>query len=156
MLMRWKTCEVRVDGVPKAQPRTSAFARKMKNGKTVARVFTPGTAEEWKSCVVRDARPVRPETPIAEVPISVTMDLYLPRPKRLLRKKDPDDAIPATTLGDVDNFAKAVLDALTHDGWWSDDKLVTTLTVRKWFHERDGRPGAELRIAWPEYREDPS
>lgn len=142
--IRW-----RADGIPKPQPRTQAFARKTKTGGAVARVFTPGTAEAWKGEVVLAGRFLRPKTPIDDVPIAVEIDLEVPRPKRLCRKKDDPGPLPATTLGDVDNYAKAVLDALTHDGWWTDDKLVTDLHVRKSFHAIGDRPGAWVCLSFP-------
>lgn len=134
----------RVNGTPKPQPRPRAFARKI-GGKHVARVFEAGTAEAWKSDVVRDARPHRPEAPL-EGPVSVAIDFLMPRPKRLMRKKDPDGRIPAPAKPDRDNLEKAVLDALTTDGWWRDDAQVVAGEVRKLYHAKDEAPGAELVI----------
>lgn len=38
-----------------------------------------------------------------------------------------------TPKGDVDNYAKAVLDAITHAGIWTDDKWIVDLSVTKRF-----------------------
>lgn len=46
-----------------------------------------------------------------------------------------------TPKGDVDNYAKAILDALTHAGVWSDDKWIVKLTVVKRFAD----PGETAR-----------
>jgi len=133
-----------VRGLPKAQPRPRAFARKM-GGKVVARVFEAGTAEAWKADVIRCGEPHRPESPI-EGPVSVEIDFMLPRPKRLMRRKDPDGVMWATCKPDVDNLSKAVLDALTTDGWWRDDAQVVESTTRKVYHAKDGTPGALVCI----------
>lgn len=133
-----------VFGIPKAQPRVRAFARKM-GDKYVARVYDAGTAEAWKSLVVEAARPHRPETPL-EGPLLVAITFYLKRPKRLCRKKDPNGALPAISKPDIDNTVKAVLDALTQDGWWRDDAQVCELRATKLYHAKDGVPGAHIVI----------
>ena len=54
------TISFAVQGVPKGQPRPRAFAFKGK-----ARVFDPGTAEEWESRIAEAARPHLPREPLA-------------------------------------------------------------------------------------------
>lgn len=50
-----------------------------------------------------------------------------------------------TPLGDLDNYAKGVLDAITKDGrWWTDDKLVSHLVVEKSFAV--GEPGYDVTL----------
>jgi len=43
----------------------------------------------------------------------------------------------ACKVGDADNLAKSVLDALTKAGVWQDDKQVDELLIRKCYGERD-------------------
>lgn len=38
-----------------------------------------------------------------------------------------------TPMGDVDNFAKGVMDTMTDCGWWDDDRQVMDLHVSKRF-----------------------
>lgn len=134
--------DFRVDGIPKGQPRARAFSRGGKAG-----VFDPGTADAWKHAVAMAGRALRPSSPIASgVGVTVQVDCFLPRPKRLMRAKDTSDVIPHVGKPDADNLAKAVLDALTADGWWADDAQVFALIVRKWYHRKDGRPGATITI----------
>jgi Holliday junction resolvase RusA-like endonuclease len=38
-----------------------------------------------------------------------------------------------TPKGDIDNYVKAPLDAISHAGLWDDDKWVTTLVAHKRF-----------------------
>ena len=142
----WKTVALfRVDGSPKAQPRPRAFARKLGNGQTVVRAYEAGTAENWKSRIADGSRPFLPVSPL-EGPIRVDLDLLLPRPKRLFRKKDPAGELPHDKKPDRDNCEKAVLDAMTELGWWRDDAQVCAGEVRKLYHAKDGRPGARIRV----------
>lgn len=130
----------RVNGTPKAQPRARATMRGGHAG-----VFDPGTAAEWKARVALAARPYRPDQPIAG-PVAVTIDLFFPRPKRLCRARDPHGRIRHTAKPDRDNCEKAILDALTQDGWFRDDSQVCAGAVSKWYHEIGGRPGAVIVI----------
>jgi Holliday junction resolvase RusA-like endonuclease len=45
----------------------------------------------------------------------------------------------STPKGDVDNYAKAALDAITHAGIWPDDKWVVDLLIHKRF-AAEGEP----------------
>lgn len=133
-----------VDGEPKGQPRPRAFARKMGN-KFVARVYDCGSAEGWKSSIAVAAKPFIPAQPI-DTPVVLSICFYLPRPQRLCRKKDNPGMLPATCKPDLDNFAKAVMDALTVIGMWVDDALVSQLNVRKLYHAVGSKPGAYVSI----------
>jgi Holliday junction resolvase RusA-like endonuclease len=81
-----------------------------------------------------------------EGPIQVDIDFFLPRPKRLCRKKDPDGPVPCDAKPDRDNLDKAVLDALTALGAWKDDCQVFNGFVCKWYASKAGRTGAIIRI----------
>lgn len=135
---------VRVDGIPKGQPRPQAFARKM-GGKVVARVFTPGTAEAWKGAVAVAMEPHRPSSPV-EGAVCVEVMFFLPRPKGRSRKSDPTGPLWCPTRPDLDNLAKAVLDCLTLQGWWRDDSQVVDLRVTKYWHAIGERPGAVIGV----------
>ena len=111
----------------------------------MARVFETGTAEEWKSLFVAAARAQRPDVPL-EGPLCVDIDLFFPRPKNRCRRSDPDGSIRHTAKPDRDNADKAILDALTQDGWWRDDSQVCDGRVRKLYHPKDGRPGARITV----------
>lgn len=49
----------------------------------------------------------------------------------------------STPKGDIDNYVKAPLDAITHAKLWEDDKWVTDLVARKRF----ARPGEAAHTA---------
>jgi Holliday junction resolvase RusA-like endonuclease len=138
--MTWRTFVVR--GIPKAQPRPKAYVR---TGR--ASVYDPGTADSWKHCVVIAGSTVRPAVPIpSDVRVFLLVDL--PRPKRLLRKMDPEGAVPCPCKPDIDNLAKSTLDAMTDDGWWVDDAQITDLRVVKRYHGKSGHPGATITVWW--------
>ncbi|MBL8755938.1 MAG: RusA family crossover junction endodeoxyribonuclease [Planctomycetes bacterium] len=134
----------RVDGMPKAQPRARAFARRFGN-KFSARVYDPGTAEGWKAAVVAAARSHRPASPL-EGAICFDVDLFFARPKSLCRRRDPDGPIAHLAKPDRDNCEKALLDALKQDGWFRDDSQVCDGRVRKFYAAKDGRPGAQITV----------
>lgn len=77
--------------------------------------------------------------------LAVHIRYYLPRPARLMRAKDPDGAIPHTGRPDVDNLTKAIFDALNGVAW-KDDGQVSMTTMCKHYHEKWGKPRAEIRI----------
>lgn len=126
-----------VPGLPKGQPRPRAFARKMGNGKFVARVFDAGTAEAWKSSISAEAAQHKPAAPLAG-PVRLRILFLMPRPRAHYKSGHPERGLTAkapeqfTGKPDVDNLAKAVMDALTQCGWfWYDDAQVVMLIVRK-------------------------
>lgn len=142
-----------VHGEPKPQPRPRAFARKTAFG-TIARVYDAGTAEGWKSQIAEAARPFLPLEPIAG-PLALSIDFWLPRPnghfvaskrERGLKKGAEDFH---TARGDVDNFAKAVMDALTVLRLWQDDGQVADLSVTKRYEDPATGPGALVRLHRP-------
>lgn len=139
------SCSFRVHGTPKGQPRPRAFAR----GGQV-RVYDPGTAEGWKSCIAEAAKAKRPTTPLVGC-VHVDIDWFFPRPKRLMRKADSDEPIGHDRKPDRDNLDKAVLDALTVLGFWHDDAQVSAGILRKWYcakpGHRESEPGAWIHIA---------
>lgn len=134
IVQRW------VEGEPKAQPRARAFSR---GGK--ARMYDPGTANFWKRLVAHELRSHRPDVPIS-TPVLMTMEFYLPRPQRLMRAKDPSCPLPAKGKPDIDNLEKAVMDALTDDGWWTDDSIVVACSASKLFHAKGASPGMQISI----------
>jgi Holliday junction resolvase RusA-like endonuclease len=136
---------IRIDGIPKGQPRPRAFAV---GGK--AHVYNPGTAENWKSQIALAFRDFA-RKPITG-PVSLAVSFYMPRPKRLMRKKDPDGMMLHTAKPDIDNLLKAVMDALTTIGVWHDDTQVVSVSASKNYCEKDGKPGAMIGIKEIEQR----
>lgn len=137
-------------GEPKAQPRPKAFARKMGN-KFVARVYTPGSAENWKSCVAEAAKLHIQEMIVH--PVSVVMVFVMPRPKAHYK---PDGTLKASAPNwhaikpDGDNLYKGTIDALKTLGVISDDSIVVHHEVDKIYPTNPrGRTGAMITLQDP-------
>lgn len=78
-------------------------------------------------------------------PLAVEIDCYLPRPKSMMRRKDPDGPVPCYIGKDWDNLGKAVTDALTGI-LWHDDRQIWDGRVRKMYHEKAGTPRCVIRV----------
>ena len=140
-----KTIEVWVPGLPVAQPRARAVSFRGH-----ARMYNPGTANEWKACVIHALRQYFGTFP-ADVPIRCDLTFYLPRPKshfgsgknaQMLKKSAPTRP---TGKPDRDNLDKAVCDAITAAGVWVDDSQVTSGTIRKRYC-LEGQTGCQIYI----------
>lgn len=107
------------------------------------RVFTPKETRNWEQQVGVAGLPHRPEE-VIEGPVRVDILAVMPRPKRLLRKKDPDGLIWCTSKPDSDNIRKSVLDALKT--WWRDDSQVVDGRTIKVYAERTGHPRVMVRV----------
>ena len=129
-----------VAGVPVAQPRQRhAVVR----GRLHNYTPTDHPVNAYKAAV----RLVAMEAGIKPLdgPVAVNVRFYLPRPKRLLKKKDPDEALPHTVKPDVDNLWKSTADALKGLAW-NDDSQVYRTTASKYYVEKDGMPRTEINI----------
>ena len=130
-----------VPGVPVGQGRP----RFVRVGNYV-RTYTPKRSAEWQAeaATVFAAGWSRP--PLDE-PVRVVLVAVMPRPKRLLRKSDPVGRIICTTKPDVDNVAKAGLDALTKAGVIRDDAFVARLFVEKTYAAVEEGPRVEVTLS---------
>jgi len=135
------SCTFMVYGEPKGKPSARAVVR---NGR--AGTYTPSTAGEWMQAVVLAARDAGLGVAPIDGALAVAIDVYMPRPKSLMRKKDPEHEIVCRTKPDADNLAKAILDALTTAGVWIDDAQVVELHVHKWYVAKGMRPGASISL----------
>ena len=121
--------------VPKARPRARVVGRH-------ARIYTPSTTRRFEA-LVASCVPVDAEQPGDLV--RVDLMVYLPRPKQRPRYMPRwlwSMAEPYhRAVGDVDNYAKAVLDGL--DGWLGNDIRVVDLRAQK---RVSVRPRVEVRV----------
>lgn len=148
-----------IAGLPKGQPRARS-AKGMKG------VYDPGTADHWKMLVRASFEKALPEVPFDE-PLRIDMDFFFKRPKVFNKrtreaydgtKNIPSGVVLHTSKPDRDNLEKAVLDAMVNVGYMRDDSLVVAGQVRKFYHARDGRPGAIIvvsRLGGRQASEDP-
>lgn len=145
------TISFQVYGLPKGQPRARAFAQRFGN-KYSARMYDPGTADEWKEQVYRilslGLDDIGAEPTLG--PVRVTMTFFMPRPKAHFGKHGLKDKAPKEPVGkpDIDNLTKLVLDVITKDGRvWRDDSQVTTIIACKGYVVEGQRPGVWVSIA---------
>jgi Holliday junction resolvase RusA-like endonuclease len=121
-----------VTGVPLPQPRPRAFAVRV-GAKYTARMFDPGTTDAWKKMICVLSIPQRfPEK--VSGPIEVKLHFVMPRPKYHMGKVGPKAGAPVhhCVKPDIDNLAKATLDALTESRcFWNDDAQVSRLLLDK-------------------------
>lgn len=140
-LPQWRLLwSVAVLGIPKGQPRGAATSR---GGKP--RIYTPNTAENWKSCIADEVRDLLSADPLDET-LRLEIDFFMKRPKSLCRRKDPDGPLRCPKEPDWDNLGKAVCDALEQIGVYNNDKLIAEGEVRKFYHRKGGRPGAIIAL----------
>ena len=130
-LLLHKMINQHIAGTPKAQPRVRATIRGRHAG-----VYTPATANEWKQEIKLSLRQYAGK--VIEGNFTVDLRFYFKRPKSHYftakgKKNLIKDSAPKkhTKKPDVDNLAKAVLDALTDMKFWKDDSQVTKLTIQK-------------------------
>lgn len=101
--------------------------------------YMPKEYTDWKDRAVECVRGVNdiPSEPF-DGPVTVDLRVLAPRPKTTkLTHPSPD----------VDNYAKAVLDAITQsERWWADDKQVVRLDVSKAWADAEAAPGTEVTI----------
>jgi Holliday junction resolvase RusA-like endonuclease len=138
-------------GEPKGQPRVKAAIRSFGN-KTFAHVYTPGTAENWKSCIAAAAKPHTPATPIIG-PVQVDCTFYLPRPKghygtgRNEGKLKEGSPMFHTCAPDIDNALKVLFDVLTYLRFWLDDTQVVKTWSEKLYENPPAlKPGCQITI----------
>lgn len=139
-----KRVELFVTGLPVAQPRPRATSF---GGK--ARMYNPGTSNEWKACVIHEIKEHAGTFP-AGTPVRCYLWFFLPRPrshfgsgKNAATLKESAPMRP-TGKPDLDNLDKAVCDAITAAGVWHDDSQVVSASVHKLYAKKS--PGCHIII----------
>ena len=114
-----------VDGDPVPQPRPKISTR---GGFGRAYVEAKHPVHQYRTALAAAAAVAGAVT--NDEPVSVVIDAVFERPKSHLNKSGVKATAPRLPRCDVDNIAKAVLDALT--GYvWLDDAQVQRLVVEK-------------------------
>ncbi len=119
--------------IPKARPRVV-------NG----HAYTPRETAAYEAAVRWCYKACAQGTPPLTVPCPIEMVFRFPIPAAARRKTMPDKikaGDPYTSRPDVDNLAKAIMDAICGLAF-TDDALVVEITARKEY----GEPGAEVTI----------
>ena len=144
-----------VEGDPRAQPRIAGriVTPKGGKGKQFIQFYTKDTDDKihakWRKAVWAAAKFICPREPL-EVPIVMSGNVYIQRPQRLMGKKWFDGPIPHPVQGDLDNFFKAIMDAMSktdkHPGVWANDGQVFGGHWFKFYTAKDKGPGAYVLL----------
>ncbi len=131
------TIEVPLPPRGKGRPRASSV-----NGR--ASVYTPSATRRWEAQLALMAQAQVPNHKQLEGPLWVDILAIVPRPKRLMRKKDPDAEVWSEVKPDIDNIDKSVLDALK--AFWRDDAQICRLVTEKAHAAKGERARVYVRI----------
>ena len=116
-----------VPGEPFPQPRVKAAIA----GKH-ARVYTPTTGKAWREALVRSLE-LAPPRALLKGPLDVELFFYLKRPK----SHKPDSQPIGARSGDLDNYAKSVLDAMQGRAYSNDSQVVRLLMAKTYANNQD-------------------
>lgn len=121
--------------VPAPRPRIRVL--RLKGGKTMGVAYYAGKYKDF----LAEAPTAIPESTVyfeKGTPVEVCIDFRLPRPQK------PANPYP---VGDVDNYCKSILDAITKNGtYWKDDAQIVYMTVAKRYVEEGEEPGHTITI----------
>lgn len=132
-------------GDPKGQPRARAVAVAGR-----ARMYDPGSADAWKSCVKLAADKAGMSGKMLDCPLHVALFLGFSYPASAYKGGKTSNPLkpnaPKYKTGkpDADNAAKAIMDALTDIGVWRDDAIIVHLEVTKVYTTT--QPGCRVTI----------
>lgn len=138
---------IHVLGDPMGQPRGRAFVGPGGH----ARIHEAGTAEAWKSVVAAAVIPCLPGEPWPG-PIKVHIHWLFSRPKshfgtgRNAGKLKASAPVFKSSIPDIDNCEKAILDCLTRLRLWQDDAQVAWGEKLKLYCDPGERPGMLLAV----------
>lgn len=110
------------------------------------RLYTPKRTADWErssALIMRNAWMSAPRTELCKASIVAVF----PRPKRLLRKKDPEERLWHSSKPDIDNVCKSVLDSLVMAGVIRDDTQVVFLNARSVYASKVEGPCVEVRLS---------
>jgi Holliday junction resolvase RusA-like endonuclease len=110
------------------------------------RLYTPKRTADWErssALIMRNAW----MSPPSESLCGATITAVFPRPKRLLRKKDPSHRLWHSSKPDIDNVCKSVLDSLVMAGVIRDDTQVVLLSARSVYASKDEGPCVEIKLS---------
>lgn len=108
-------------------------------------------SRRWREGAALVLRTVRQGAPALDTLCRVEITVVVQRPKHRPERTPADvwalgDRCPAANAGDIDNYAKAALDAAVDAGWLVDDYVVVELVARKVYAAHGKGPGMLIRL----------
>lgn len=136
---------LKVDAVPVAQPRQRHRVIQS-GGRPIAANYTPGNhpVNAYKAAIQMAFREACKLSPLVG-PLRVDLVFVFPRPRAKIWKTKPMPRENHTAKPDLDNLAKATLDALNALAF-IDDSQVAELTIKKWIASGDETAHVEIKI----------
>lgn len=116
----WFQLRLNIRPVPKARPR--ARVKPIGKGRFVGEVYTPANSKLYEM-QIRLLALLSDIWYVPEGPVGLIQWFAFKRPKRLMRKKDPEGPIWRPQDPDSDNMEKAVWDALNGVAWKDDNQV---------------------------------
>ena len=109
------------------------------------RLYTPKKTADWERSAAGLMSASWRREPLDE-PVEVEIAAFAHRPKRLMRKKDPDGVVWKVSKPEADNICKCVLDSLVMGGILRDDSCVVSVRILDFFTEKDRGPRVCVRL----------
>ena len=138
--MSWEfDCLVPGPPIGKGRPRAAKMGGHV-------RLYTPKKTADWErssALIMRNAWMRAPSDDLCKAEIVAVFS----RPKRLLRKKDPEARMWHGSKPDIDNVAKSDLDSLVMAGEIRDDTQVVFLTARSVYASKSEGPCVEVKLS---------
>lgn len=120
------------EALPQPRPRAALIRPRDPLKRPFVQVYDPADAKAWKSAVAAQVIESRDLSMPWAGPLALSLVFYFLRPKSLPKRVTRHAKRP-----DVDNLAKAVLDALRSIAY-QDDGQITKLEVEKRYGEKPG------------------
>lgn len=109
-----------------------------------ATTYTPAKTRTWEANAAAAIAAEWYERAPLDVPVRLIVQAIAGRPKRLLRKRDPDGRLWRTSKPDADNVLKACADSLVAAGVLRDDVLIVRAEVESLYARPDEGPSVQV------------
>lgn len=118
-----------VVGIPKPQARPKVFHKTLKSGRPFIHTYSPKS--DWFHLVYTESLKIKNTLKNRLVgALELNLTFCMPIPKSISKNKR-EQLHYVTKKPDIDNLAKAVMDAINQVGIWEDDSQVSRLVVGK-------------------------
>lgn len=118
-----------VVGIPKPQARPKVFHRTLKSGQAFVSTYSPKS--DWFHLVYTESLKQKQKLKNRFIgALELVLVFCLPIPQSISKKRR-EELHFVSKRPDLDNLAKAVMDAINNVGIWEDDSQVAHLDVRK-------------------------